>query len=90
MKESRIPKRYMLRISLSLFVLFSSVFSFGQNVDVTLDRRDYKIEEIITVVYEIKDIVDSESELSGANFTIISGPYKSNSISSVNGETEYT
>ena len=68
----------MSRTILCFFIMvlnFSTVF--GQKVKSSSDKKSYKIEEKITLEFEVKASVDSISNLQTQGFFIVSGPNKS-------------
>ena len=79
----------MGRTILCFFIMvlnFSTVF--GQKVKSSSDKKSYKIEEKITLEFEVKASVDSISNLQTQGFFIVSGPNKSTSYSIIDGKTE--
>ena len=73
-------------MSAGLMLLISTTF-YGQDVSLKAEKKNYKIDETIILIFEIKAKVDSESTLSGTNFTLIDGPKKRLSTTSKAGET---
>ena len=80
----------MNRILQILITIAVSTTVYGQNVSVKTEKTEYKIEETITLVYEVKAKVDSVSKLTVGNFKIINGPRTSQSVSTINGQTTLT
>ncbi len=76
-------------MSAALILLVSTLF-YGQDVILKTEKKHYKIDETITLVFEIKAKVDSESTLNGANFTLIDGPKKRQSTTTKDGQTSTT
>lgn len=54
--------------------LIVSTVCYGQNVTARTQKKDYKIDETITIVFEVNAMVDSTDRIKGTNFKIISGP----------------
>jgi len=77
----------MNRIFQLLITFVASTNVYGQSVSVETEKAGYKIEEIITIVFVVKSKVDSVSKLTLGNYKIINGPIKSQSVSTINGET---
>lgn len=67
-----------------------STTTYGQNVTIKTAKNEYKIDETITLIYEIKAKVDSVGKLKGENFEIINNPKKSQSVSVIDGQTSLT
>jgi len=79
----------MNRIFHLLIALVSSITIYGQNVSIKTEKAEYKIEETIILVFEVKAKVDSVSKLAVGNYRIINGPSKSQSVSTINEETTF-
>jgi len=77
----------MNRIFHLLIAFVASTTVSGQNVSVKTDKADYKMEETIDLVFEVHAKVDSVGKLAVGNYRIINGPRKSQSFSTINGET---
>lgn len=73
----------------AVMILVSTLF-YGQEVVVKTEKSEYKIDETITLVYEVKAKVDSESKLNGKNFTLIDGPKNRQYTTTRGGETTIT
>lgn len=73
----------------ALMLFFSNVF-YGQEVLVKTEKSVYKIDEPITLVYEVKAKVDSQGMLNGTNFTLIDGPKNKQSTSTRGDVTSIT
>ncbi|HNP99616.1 MAG TPA: BatD family protein, partial [Bacteroidia bacterium] len=71
-----------------IILAFSFTLVYGQKVTSFTEKKDYKIEEKITVEFEVKAEVDSNTNLICDGFTIVKGPSKSTSYSITNGKIE--
>ena len=71
-------------------LLFISTSFYAQDVTLKTEKREYKIDEAITLVFEVKAKVDSEGALSGTNFTILDGPKKRQFTATKDGVTTQT
>ena len=80
----------MKKIVLAIFTIIASTISYGQNVTVRTEKKDYKIFEIITLVYEVNSKVDSTDHIKGKNFKILNAPTNYRTVSTINGETTLT
>ena len=69
---------------------FAATAIYAQDVTLKTEKKEYKIDETITLVFEIKAKVDSEGSLSGTNFTVIDGPKKRQSTATKDGKTIMT
>ena len=58
------------------FMFIASTAIYAQDVTLKTEKKEYKIDENITLVFEVKATVDSETTLNGTNFTLIDGPKK--------------
>lgn len=76
-------------MSAALILLFS-IAIYAQEVVVKAEKSEYKIDEIITLVYEVKAKVDSQTPLSGTNFTLVDGPKNRQSTTTRDSETSIT
>lgn len=74
----------------AVFILFTSTIFFGQEITVTTDKTEYKIDEPITLIYEVDGKVDSQSGLTGTNFKRIDGPKNKQTSSTTSGKTTAT
>lgn len=73
-------------MSAVLILLMSNSF-YGQEVTFKTEKKDFKSDEIINVIFEVKSSVDSETALTGENFTVLSGPKKRLQTSTKDGQT---
>ena len=76
-------------MSAALILLFSTAI-YAQEVSIKTEKKEYKIDEIITLVYEVKVKVDSQTPLSGSNFTLVDGPKNRQSTTTRDSETTIT
>jgi hypothetical protein len=76
-------------ILISALLLQLTMFAYGQELLVKTEKTTYKIDETITVVFEINAKVDSVGQFFENNFRILNKPSQSSQSSTVNGETSY-
>ncbi len=69
-----------------IILIFSFTLVYGQKVTSFTEKKEYKIEEKITVEFEVNAEVDSNTSLICNGFTILKGPSKSTSYSINNGK----
>lgn len=70
-----------------LSTIIASTITYGQNVTVKTEKKIYKIDETIALVFEVNAKVDSSDRLKGTNFKILNGPSTSQSESTLNGQS---
>lgn len=76
-------------MSAALLLIFSTAF-YAQEVSIKTEKKEYKIDEIITLIYEVKAKVDSQTALNGTNFTLVDGPKNRQSTTNKGTETTIT
>ncbi len=76
-------------MSTALILLVTTIF-YGQEVILKTAKKQYKIDETITLVFEVNAKVDSETTLTGTNFTLVDGPKKRLATTTKDGETSTT
>ena len=76
----------------TLIIIFLTPFSmtsaFGQIVKSSTEKREYKIDETITINFEAKLKVDSTTKLVVNNFIVMTGPEISSTYSITDGKKE--
>ena len=72
------------------FMFIASTAIYAQDVTLKTEKKEYKIDENITLVFEVKATVDSETTLNGTNFTLIDGPKKRLATTTKDGQTSTT
>jgi hypothetical protein len=76
-----------MKILLILSTIIVYTVSYGQHVSVKTEKKNYKIDETITLIFEVNSNVDSSGLIKGTNFKILKGPRKNQSVSTINGQT---
>ncbi len=74
-----------------LLIVFLFVFPFeifSQTIETVIEKREYKKDEVINVTFEIHVRVDSVLETNFEDFELLDGPYKTSSLSIVNGNSK--
>lgn len=77
----------LFHVFVNLFLLFSANL-FGQNIETILEKREFKKNELINVSFETLVKIDSVVEMNLVDFETVDGPYKTISISIVNGRSQ--
>ena len=88
LRPSQKPSTWMRRLCSFIILAFSFTLVYGQKVTSFTEKKDYKIEEKITVEFEVKAEVDSNTNLICDGFTIVKGPSKALLIPITNGKIE--
>ncbi len=80
----------MKSIMSAALIFFICTAVYAQDVTFRTEKKQYKIDEAITLIFEVKATVDSETPLKGTNFTLIDGPRKRLATTTNDGQTSTT
>jgi len=76
----------MKNIHVFLFwFFFIPIASQGQEVEILLNKQEYKVNEQIGITFQINTRVDSIGQTDFSDFDVLAGPSQTNSMSMING-----